>query len=120
MGTFICQVPCWHNGHRYRKDDSFIGNINDLPKNKDGALSHFLESVISSSDTVTIEDPEIESTVIESAEQAEPIPDEVKKVKPSRPPVGMPGCKGGKRKPARKSKPRKSEKRRKTEMLAGD
>lgn len=41
MAKFICNQPCWHNGHRYRLGDLVEGNVTEMPRTRKGTLLHF-------------------------------------------------------------------------------
>jgi len=43
MGKFICEMPCFHNGHKFKRSELFVGSVDDLPKDKGGKLRHFAE-----------------------------------------------------------------------------
>lgn len=74
MGTFICHVPCWHGGHKFKKGESFIGNSDELPKNKDGELRHFVESLNQVPDPIKVR-PTMSPVVIVNSKSPSEIED---------------------------------------------
>lgn len=80
MRTFICQTPCWHEGHKFKKGQSFVGNEQNLPQDKDGKLRHFVEIDASTPAPAIAKSPLSPEVIVNGQSSVEPkIVDDVKK-----------------------------------------
>jgi len=55
MGQFVCIMPCWHQGKKWRKGDLATFGEGEEPKSSKGKIVHF--ELVSPSAAVTTDEP---------------------------------------------------------------